>query len=225
MAAATAIAVAIVGPRRLAEGLITGIEGLAGTKMISEILGPSPPSFYAVVYKEIEKIVKKNLDDNVVSQNKGDVEGLLKWIHFTYNPRKDAGASKEELYRMLEPRVSDLAIKILGPLQEDRFAEAGLGPFLLAATLHLGLLQELAMVDPNVENYTQSSYIKTLKQYALAYADHAEQTMVDIEWERVHSISSVHAVGNPLNKLKISRWKDEFTDEKYTTLWTGDTDP
>ena len=160
----------------LLKGVISGIGSEIGALMFGSIFGQSVPSYFTEVYKTIEKIMHQELTDNTIDQINGEINGTSDWVKFTYNPRKDSGAAKAELYALLEPKVSDLAISMIGVLQEEAFAESALSVFIISAGMHLVLLQELALVDPDVDDPEQSSYIATIKSYAAKYADYAEQT-------------------------------------------------
>ena len=64
---------------------------------------------------------------------------------------------KKELHDRLSRAEYDLTTKEIGKLQEANFAELGLGVFMIAAGMHLALLQELAFIDPDVQDPSQSS--------------------------------------------------------------------
>ena len=100
----------------------------------------------------------KQISDNKIEHAKSNVNGIKSWLTIEYTPRKRAaGASKTELYRMLEPRVSDIRITALAILMHQANAKAALGVFVLGANLHLKLLQELTLVDPNTDDPMTSS--------------------------------------------------------------------
>ena len=209
----------------LLKGVISGIGKEVGAKMFDTIFAEDVPSYFTEVYKEIEKIMHQQITENTIHEIDGQINGTTDWVKFTYNPRKDSGASKEELYNLLEPKVSDLAINMIAVLMEKTYAESALAVFIVGAGVHLALLQELAYVDPNVDDPYQSSYIATIKSYASEYADHAEKTWEAIVEARKKLITDVKIKSQafppmqgrpPTDYHYTSEWTDDNTGEKFT---------
>ena len=182
----------------LLKGIVSGIGTKIGAKMFDKIFDQSVPSYFTEVYKEIEKIMHQEITENTINEINGQVNGTSDWVKFAYNPRKDSGASKKELYDLLEPKVSDLAINMIAVLQENAFAESALAVFIIAAGIHFSLLQELATVDPKVQDPHESSYIVTIKGYGPNYADHAEKTWGTIEKARKAQVTEVAIESHPI---------------------------
>ncbi|CAB4007861.1 delta endotoxin [Paramuricea clavata] len=193
--------------------------------MFDSIFAEDVPSYFTEVYKEIERIMHQEITENTINEINGQINGTTEWVKFTYNPRKDSDASKKELYGLLEPKVSDLAINMVAVLEEKTYAESALAVFIIGAGIHLALLQELADVDPNVDDPQQSSYIATIQGYSPEYADHAEKTWETIKKARIAQITKVciksqlyppMAGGPPTDYLYTSEWTDNLTGEKFT---------
>ena len=102
------------------------------------------------------------------------------------------------MYNLLEPRVSDLAINMVAVLEQESFAESAFSVFIVGAGVHLSLLQELAYVDPNVDDPYESSYIKAIQGYGPQYADHAEKTWDSIRISRTALITEVKMKSQPI---------------------------
>ena len=222
----------------LLKGIVSGIGTKIGAKLFDKIFDQSVPSYFTEVYKEIEKIMHQEITKNTINEINGQVNGTSNWVKFTYNPRKDSGASKKALYDLLEPKVSDLAINMIAVLQENAFAESALAVFIIAAGIHFSLLQELATVDPKVQDPHESSYIVTIKGYGPNYADHAEKTWGTIEKARKAQVTEVAIESHPIpfpgkpptDFHWTSEWSDNFTGEIFSDatdfisgMWTNGT--
>ena len=219
----------------LLKGIVSGIGKQIGAKMFDKIFDQSDPSYFTEVYKEIEKIMHQEITENTILEINGQVNGTSNWVKLTYNPRKDSGASKKELYDLLEPKVSDLAINMIALLEEKTFAESALAVFIIAAGIHFSLLQELATVDPDVQDPHESSYIVTIKGYGPEYADHAEKIWGNIEKVRKAQVADVEMKSQliPFSAIPgvtptflqwTSEWGDSFTGKKFqdvTVLISG----
>ena len=70
--------------------------------------------------------------------------------------------------------------------------------FIIAAGIHFSLLQELATVDPKVQDPHESSYIVTIKGYCPNYADHPEKTWGTIEKARKAQVTEVAIESHPI---------------------------
>ncbi|XP_028394200.1 uncharacterized protein LOC114518409 [Dendronephthya gigantea] len=209
----------------LLKGVLSGIGYKVGAEMFDSIFAQDVPSYFTKVYEEIEKIMHQEITANTISEIDGEINGTTTWIKFDYNPRKASGASKDDLHRLLEPKVSNLAINMIAVLQQNLFAESALAVFIVGAGVHLSLLQELAYVDPNVDDPHQSSYIKTIQKYALDYADHADKTWQSVKTSRKALITEVKRDEIWLIRVTVvwSKWTDELTGETFpvSTIWVG----
>ncbi|XP_028394157.1 uncharacterized protein LOC114518377 [Dendronephthya gigantea] len=209
----------------LLKGVISGIGSKVGAEMFDSIFAQDVPSYFTEVYKEIEKIMHQEITENTINEIDGEINGTSTWVKFDYNPRKASGASKDDLHSLLEPKVSDLAINMVAVLQQKSFAESALAVFIVGAGVHLSLLQELAYVDPIVDDPHQSSYIKTIQGYGPDYADHADKTWKSVKTSREALFTEVKIKSQlippppgrpPTDYHYTSEWTDEFTGEKFT---------
>lgn len=69
-------------------------------------------------------------------------------------------------------------------LMESRYAKPALPVFMVAAGVHLGLMQEQALQDPRQTNPEQSSYAKTVMFNAREYGEHAKRTFEAVKRQR-----------------------------------------
>ena len=175
--------------KSLATGLVSGITGKIGVLIFNEIFPPGIPSYFEEVYKEIEIIINKELTQNTIDEINGQINGLKDWVAITYTNAKESGMSKEKLTALLQPREPQIAIQVVGVLMEDRYAEPGITVFMIGAGMHLSILQELALIDPDASSPTESHYAKSVQDYAgTKYAPHAKLTTENILKTRENKI-------------------------------------
>lgn len=147
-----------------------------GVVIFNAIFPPGLPDYFTEVYKEIEKIVNKELTENTINEINGKINGLKNWVAIVYTNAKDSGTqSKRELTNLIQPQEVKMAVDLVGVLMEANFAKPGICVFMIAAGMHLAMLQELALVDPNVSP-KDSPYVESVKEYAEMYANHAKTT-------------------------------------------------
>ena len=217
----------------LLKGIISGIGGFIGGKMLSSIFKSTVPSYFTEVYKVIADITKEELSTNTIAQIDGEINGLVQWIENQYNPRKSAGAVKTELYNMLLPQVNDVAVHMVAVLQEKEFASSALSVFIIGASIHLALLQELATVDPDVSHADKSSYVATIQKYANEYREYVERVYCNIATARINFISPVSrkcfaagGIGGLAASHSYLEWKDSLTGKEFSesghTSYTGE---
>lgn len=179
--------------KSLATGLLSGIGGRIGVLIFNEIFPPGIPSYFDEVYKQIERIVNKELTQNTIDDINGQINGLKDWVAITYTNAKESGMSKEKLTKLLQPREPQIAIQLVGVLMENRYAEPGISVFMIGAGMHLSILQELALIDPDASSPTESHYAKSVQDYAKTkYAPHAKLTTENILKTRENKIQAKH---------------------------------
>ena len=173
----------------LAEGLLLGVAGKVGVLIFSEIFPSGTTDYFDAVYAEIEKIVHQELTENTIAAVNGQINAMTFWVATIYTNAKESGTlSKEELTELIQPRAPQIAIELVGTLMDKRFAKPGVCVFMIAAGIHLSILQELAFVDPNAASPGVSQYVNTIRDYAEKYANHAISTTNAIMTSRLGMI-------------------------------------
>lgn len=183
--------------KSMVEALLGGIGGEIGVLIFNAIFPPGIPSYFNEVNKLIEEIVKKELTQNTIGEINGQINGMKDWVAITYTNAKKSGLSKEKLTQLLQPKESMITIYLVAVLMEKRYAETGLTVFMIGAGMHLSILQELALIDPNAASPTESHYAKSLQQYGKRYADHAKPTMENILQARADKIQTKSYMYSP----------------------------
>lgn len=207
--------------KSLLEGLASGIGASALFGQIPESL----PSYFTEVYKEIERIMHEKITTNTINEIDGKINGLTRWVKNTYNPRKRVGEPKVALHDILQRQESGVVIDMMGILTHSTYAEAALGVFVIGASMHLSLLQELALVDPSASSPSSSSYAISIQKYAKQYASHAQVTYDKIAARRTSGqyisgpswkIGSCSGGRMIMRCTRTLRWTDMFTGQTFS---------
>ncbi|HEU0050106.1 MAG TPA: insecticidal delta-endotoxin Cry8Ea1 family protein [Nitrososphaera sp.] len=200
----------------LASGLVSGIGGKIGGLIFEAIFPPGVPDYFDEVYKEIGKIVKSELTQSTIDQINGRINGVVAWAKNTYKPRKEAGTPRDELLNMVSGQVNLLYTEAAYTLMEPRYAKSGVTVFMVAAGVHLGLMQEQALVDPRQPDPGKSSYAISVKLNAQTYADHLVKTFDALVNDRKNLVDIAYdpiVFDNPPPKDRY-RFHDKLTDTR-----------
>ncbi|HEV2799635.1 MAG TPA: hypothetical protein VGW12_04015 [Pyrinomonadaceae bacterium] len=211
---------AVTLAKSLGTGLVSGIGGKIGGLIFEAVFPPGVPNYFDEVYAEIKNIVKEEVTANSIEQINGRINGTAAWAKNTYKPRKESGASRKELSRMVTDYVNNLYREAVYTLMEPRHAKPGLTVFLVAAGTHLALMQEQALVDPEQSDPNKSSYALSVKLSAQEYYNHAVKTFDEIMKTRLEKIKlqsdplqlpSCDYSSTCITKSRY-RWQDQHTD-------------
>lgn len=198
----------------LAGGLVSGIGGKIGGLIFEAIFPPGVPDYFDEVYKEIGKIVKSEITQNTIDQINGRINGVVAWMKNTYKPRKESGASRDELSGMISRQVELLYTEAAYTLMENRYAKSGISVFMVASGVHLALMQEQALVDPRQPDPGKSSYAISVKLNAQTYADHLGKTFDALVNDRKNLVDIAYdplVFDNPPPKDRY-RFHDKLTN-------------
>ena len=139
----------------VAKKLFEMIGGKASAKIMAELFPDSPPSWLPEIYSNVEKIVKRNLVANDISNLTGSFWGLQAQIKSLASQNLPPDKYKSALNKSVQvPLLEDI-----GKLMQADKAEVGLPLFLLAASQSLGILTDLKVSASFYED-TAKKYIK-----------------------------------------------------------------
>ncbi|XP_033105310.1 uncharacterized protein LOC117107688 [Anneissia japonica] len=208
--------------KSLATGLINGVAGKLGLFIFENVFPPGVPNYFEAVYVEIQKIVKQELTQNTIDEVNGEINGIKQWVRNSYLAAKegitgDPTDKKKRLTEMLEPRDAQIVTKVLGLLMTERYAKPGICVFMIAAGMHLTILQELAYVDPTVSFPESSHYCLSIKKYAASYANFAKskaQSILNQRLSMIHSGEESRYDDITNMFLDIFWWRDDYTGER-----------
>jgi len=200
-------------PLQTGTGFSSGADWTDGVKVLVDgLMGMAPPPFdllgaallamvwpngsstnWEVIYESIRQIIIEELDKQTLTNTYAEMRGVLDYVSSEYvHLAEDPKTPKETLQSKLEFYNHTLYTKIVSIFQEDRYAHASLGNFLVAASTHLALFQERALQDPNhLQDPLNSPYTKTLIQKAQEYANHVDKVIPKIAAARATKISGL----------------------------------
>ncbi len=140
-----------------------------GAAILSELFPKNDiPSYFNEVYAELRKIVKDELTKLEVDKKHGEFQAAILWMNTHYAKYKGDTPS-EKLLAELAAKSSDMS-KSIGVMMHTRFAMTGFATFLLGATVHLSMAQEL-----DNQGYYTDSATDTPLNLAQTYAAHIDK--------------------------------------------------
>jgi hypothetical protein len=168
------------------------IPGPFGALIMSSIF-PSGglPSYFNQVYQQIRQIVREEITQDDIDLINGKVNGIQNWIATTYTSLKlDPARTPSELLAALTPFVDDLFENVIGVLTQEHYAQPGFSVFLIAAGVHLSLLQEQALNDPDHQDEpSDSPFARSAALNAANYADFIDKHWPDLLAGRGNQVS------------------------------------
>lgn len=202
----------------LGTGLVSGFSGKIGALMFASIFPPGVPNYFDQVYEQIKKIVNQEVTANTIDQINGRINGTQAWEKNSYAPRKMAGTSRKNLFDDVTPYVNLLYTEAVQTLMLPRYAKPGFSVFMIAAGVHLALLQEQALVDPDHTNPDGSSFATSVKLNAQQYSDHAGKTFAELLEDRKSKVTlkceeSYECNVNMCITKRFYFWHDDVTGE------------
>ena len=164
--------------------LLSVFDGLTEKMDLKKLLG------------QIKDTVHDELTELAVDKVEGTVQGLKLWVSVELPNRTAPSAnwSPEDIWKDFYPKVDRLR-EDLDMLMTRRFKEThkGLTMFILAASLHLAMLQDLASMDYRVKDWRDSVHFADLKKRAIVYAEHAESATTTLLEQRAEKVKARQA--------------------------------
>ena len=175
--------------------------------------------------ENIKMIVRDELSQNEIDKVRGLVQVQINWLNVQFKNMVDTDAnwSKKELYDELKKKTDVFEMEAMKILLQERYITAYSGAavptFVLAANVHLSMLQDLARLDGRVWNPHDSAHAKDVKDIARNYADFVlkmtEKVLKDRE-DKVYMSELGAPMGPP-----VQFWVDRVTGQQgqdYTSI-------
>ena len=187
------------------------------------------------VLKKMKILIHEELTDVEVDKIQGVVEGTKRWIKIEFADRLKAHWDGKELYREYYDKVEELRA-VIDTLMEKRFRDSGLVVFVLAASLHLSMLLDVARLDYRAHKWTASAHLADYKKRTHLYADHAEKTLEEVLQKRADKVEhhqEQQSGGSSMDprlphvvpqSYYSAYWKDELTGQYGETVLSTDDD-
>ena len=180
------------------------------------------------IIKEVERIVKAEIEANEITRVMGTIDGTLSAISGEYYNKKlklqsegklKDKAARVDLTNKIEGFSNRFYTDVVGLLRQEKYAEKGLKTFLFGATVHLMLTQELALVDPDEMDPNKSSYLITLRSNAANYKTHVQNVyntaMAARNNFRVFSERTTVESGNRYRTITHWYWQDYYLNQRH----------
>jgi hypothetical protein len=184
---------------------------LFGAGILAAVLPPpgTPAVYFDQSYTLITSVAQQSIAQDDRTAISGGLDTVRQWAS-TYN-RPLTGSTDA-----VQQQTDGLVANVIQPLMSAQRAEPGLSVFLLAAGMHLALLQEMSNFG------TDSVAISSMKQAAQQYHDFTTST-----WQAIISARTNTNVITPVvfsqsvivNLFGSSAWTDLFTN--YTDNVVG----
>lgn len=173
----------------------------------------------------VQKVIREEIDSNEIDKINGHIQGTVHYLTNDYQVRRAQSdltnpEERKELLNSLEQYSRQFYTEVMGVLEQPRYHEKGLQSYMLGASIHLIITQEMALVDWKTMNPNQSSYAATLRINAKHYRDHIEtvfDNMVDtrlakIVWDHMPDYACSGKTGCHISRDAWG-WGDSVTHE------------
>jgi hypothetical protein len=151
-----------------------------GAAIIDEVFPPQPPSYFEKVYETLTKILGKELTRQTINEITGGIDGTVAWIRHDYADMKSQGEPPAELIRLLRHQSRDMH-KLIRTLMLRDYRMPALSVFLLAAGIHLVLIQEIRLVSASTADSIKFGALAAEgDSLAGEYAKHSSATFADL---------------------------------------------
>lgn len=142
-------------------------------------------------WRFVESIMLKPVSKCKIREMNDKLSQCFEWIKKFYLPTKQQDAPKEVLCDALLAHCRHHIGVVTGQLMEEDHSEVCFGAFLIAASIHIVLLQELAFMDPTVTDPDESKYVSGVRHYSKKYAFYANNCLDRIEDTRTGLITEL----------------------------------
>ncbi len=220
-AIASKIVLSIIG------AVVSKIAGRLMDNVIDEIIPPSPPKYLEEVYQEMKKIVRKELDQQVLDVTKGSLSQLMSsslkrdYRNLRTEQRLKTAQGRRVLLDELNRYNRVIREEIRARLETDRYKIAGIQIWKETVSFHYIIYMEMAFLDSLSENSSESStegihgssYMKTLISYLEADIKRLKEIRSEIEKSRKSLlVSGSYFVFEIGYQGDVHYFKDEFDD-------------
>lgn len=203
----------------IAKSLASAIAGKIGSSIFDTYFPPGVPPYFDQVYAQFEKIINKSIAENKRKEMSAAVLSIQDGMR-TYNRIKADPPKHAESQRILSDLWNE-SRQLTNNIKE--FNEVGLGLFAVAGGLHLAILQERALTDPDHTDPNKSPWATDLIAKAGEFTTWGRTTRQNTLTTRGNAITQVTLVqksnfipgAGPVD-ASYYLWEDKFTGERFT---------
>ena len=158
------------------------LKGVGATKLDSVFhKTPKLATYFTQSCQDVARIMQQEIQKETIDFIDGKLNEFQNWILGTYLIRKaSANVTKSKLFSLLMEKEKQIGIDMIPVLQDERYAASALSTFMIGASIHLTILQELALIDPMAAQPGFPPYVRSIKKYAEIYSNHVGDTYTSI---------------------------------------------
>ncbi len=164
------------------------------------------PPYFSSVYTAVRGIIKDALTQQTINETMGELQGMLRYLNNDYLAEKSAHGVTDDLLQRLQRR-SDEMYQHIGKVMEPHAACTGISTFMVGATIHLAMLQELALEHKKLGS---DAGTVAAKSNFLDYADHLCETFETIRSKRDHVVTVKHFLKGHTSAATMSTWYETY---------------
>ena len=173
--------------------------------------------------EQIGKIMREEIEGNEIEKMEAAIAGTMHYLNNEYKNRRrqmnlNDITQRKDLSNSLTPYSTKFYTEVISLLMREKYAVKGLKTFMLGASVHLLITQELALVDPYAMNPNDSGYLLTLRDNANTYKNHVEtsynKAMRDRDNMEVVNDTFIDFIGNSMVRKTMYKWVDRVTGQQ-----------
>lgn len=178
---------------KLVVSLLKGIATKAGGAIFDFAF---PENHFDVDYERIQEIVRKSINQSIISEKNGILNGVILYMQTNYKAEVENRRSSDYLIQtILHPEAMKMS-DLISTLAHNEFKEIGLSVYMEAVAIYLGILQEMAILDKSKERYKESTfYTISTAQIILSAKKHITDTILVIQEKRRNMVTSDSGTG------------------------------
>ena len=146
---------------------------------------------WETIYTEIRQIITEALNQHTLHTTNTKISGIINWLNFQYNALKnDPEYPREKLQNQLMLRDNELTTDVVSLLMDPDYRYGGFANFLVAAGVHLGILQEQALISGH-EDPRESGFAKSVKLTSERYIRNINDVVAGLITRRLGKVSGL----------------------------------
>ena len=202
----------------LCQALLTGIGAEALVRVFPD---DNSFCFFTETLQQMEKMIARRVPTKIIEKLNKKINAMVSYVKYPYLVSKRAGANKEELTDILYNRVFNIyAPQVIMKARESFYGVVYVNVFIIAANIHLILLQELIRADPLVDDPSESDMIDFFRHeglYYMRYLTRVKDEVTRIRMKALKEAATVSLQGQPTPNKKVLHfkavWKDRLTKQ------------
>lgn len=158
-----------------------------GGLLISKIFPDNTVTLFQQLYKDLSKVIQQEIDAAHMANIQGAINGTASYMRNQYEPAKERGFPRAQLYDMVDREISKLSQEI-GKLKTARYREVGFQEYILGVCLLLAMTQEKAYVDPHNFNPIETAGAESVRREAQENFNYGLETWNIIKKKRREAV-------------------------------------